>query len=147
MIEIRDLAFSYGNNLVLKGITTTLEEGKIYGLLGENGVGKTTLLTLLCGLKRVQAGTIRTDGENPFDRSASLLEKQYYLPDEVAPVNMKAGTFAKEQGIFRKGYDHGKFLKLMEEFETDPSWKMSHMSAGQLKKTYSWENRGTDQVP
>ena len=136
MIEIRDLAFSYGNNLVLKGITTTLEEGKIYGLLGENGVGKTTLLTLLCGLKRVQAGTIRTDGENPFDRSASLLEKQYYLPDEVAPVNMKAGTFAKEQGIFRKGYDHGKFLKLMEEFETDPSWKMSHMSAGQLKKTY-----------
>lgn len=136
MIQISNLAFSYGKNLVLKGITTTLEEGKIYGLLGENGVGKTTLLTLLCGLKQVQEGEIMTDGENPFDRSASLLEKQYYLPDEVAPVNMRAGKFAREQGAFRRNYDHDKFLSLMKEFENDPSRKMSQMSAGQLKKTY-----------
>ena len=69
MIEIRDLAFSYGKTPVLKSITTNLEEGRIYGLLGENGVDKTTLLTLLCGLKKVGSGTIRTDGENPFDRT------------------------------------------------------------------------------
>lgn len=136
MIQISNLAFSYGKNLVLKGITTTLEEGKIYGLLGENGVGKTTLLTLLCGLKQVQEGEILTDGENPFSRSASLLERQYYLPDEVAPVNMRAEKFAREQGAFRRNYDHDKFLSLMKEFENDPSRKMSQMSAGQLKKTY-----------
>ena len=136
MIQISNLAFSYGKNLVLKGITTTLEEGKIYGLLGENGVGKTTLLTLLCGLKQVQEGEILTDGETPFSRSASLLEKQYYLPDEVAPVNMRAEKFAREQGVFRRNYDHDKFLSLMKEFENDPSRKMSQMSAGQLKKTY-----------
>ena len=45
MITIDNLAFSYGSNPVLKNITTRLEEGRIYGLLGENGVGKTTLLT------------------------------------------------------------------------------------------------------
>lgn len=95
MIEIKDLAFSYGNVPVLKSITTTLEEGRIYGLLGENGVGKTTLLTLLCGLKRVTSGSITTDGENPFDRTPSLLQNQYYLPDEVLPVPMKAESFAK----------------------------------------------------
>lgn len=67
MIEIKDLAFSYGKTPILKSITTTLEEGRIYGLLGENGVGKTTLLTLLCGLKKVCSGSITTDGENPFD--------------------------------------------------------------------------------
>lgn len=136
MIEIKDLAFSYGKTPVLKSITTTLEEGRIYGLLGENGVGKTTLLTLLCGLKKVCSGSITTDGENPFDRPPTLLQNQFYLPDEVLPVAMKAECFAKERGAFWPDYDHSKFLEIMKEFENDPAKKMNQMSAGQLKKTY-----------
>lgn len=136
MIEIKDLAFSYGKTPILKSITTTLEEGRIYGLLGENGVGKTTLLTLLCGLKKVCSGSITTDGENPFDRTPTLLQNQFYLPDEVLPVTMKAECFAKERGAFWPDYDHSKFLEIMKEFENDPAKKMNQMSAGQLKKTY-----------
>ena len=48
MIKINDLGFSYGEKIVLKDITMTLEEGRIYGLLGENGVGKTTLFRVIC---------------------------------------------------------------------------------------------------
>lgn len=136
MIEIKDLAFSYGKTPILKSITTTLEEGRIYGLLGENGVGKTTLLTLLCGLKKVCSGSITTDGENPFDRTPTLLQNQFYLPDEVLPVAMKAECFAKERGAFWPDCDHSKFLEIMKEFENDPAKKMNQMSAGQLKKTY-----------
>lgn len=136
MTEIKDLAFSYGKTPILKSITTTLEEGRIYGLLGENGVGKTTLLTLLCGLKKVCSGSITTDGENPFDRTPTLLQNQFYLPDEVLPVAMKAECFAKERGAFWPDYDHSKFLEIMNEFENDPAKKMNQMSAGQLKKTY-----------
>lgn len=136
MIEIKDLAFSYGKTPILKSITTTLEEGRIYGLLGENGVGKTTLLTLLCGLKKVCSGSITTDGENPFDRTPTLLQNQFYVPDEVLPVAMKAECFAKERGAFWPDYDHSKFLEIMKEFENDPAKKMNQMSAGQLKKTY-----------
>ena len=136
MIEIKDLAFSYGKTPILKSITTTLEEGRIYGLLGENGVGKTTLLTLLCGLKKVCSGSITTDGENPFDRTPTLLQNQFYLPDEVLPVTMKAECFAKERGAFWPDYDHAKFLEIMKEFENYPAKKMNQMSAGQLKKTY-----------
>ncbi len=136
MIEIKDLAFSYGKTPILKSITITLEEGRIYGLLGENGVGKTTLLTLLCGLKKVCSGSITTDGENPFDRTPTLLQNQFYLPDEVLPVAMKAECFAKERGAFWPDYDHAKFLEIMKEFENDPAKKMNQMSAGQLKKTY-----------
>ena len=136
MIEIKDLAFSYGKTPVLKSITTTLEEGRIYGLLGENGVGKTTLLTLLCGLKKVCSGSITTDGQNPFDRTPTMLQNQFYLPDEVLPIAMKAECFAKERGAFWPDYDHSKFLEIMKEFENDPAKKMNQMSAGQLKKTY-----------
>ena len=136
MITIDKLGFSYGTNQVLKNITTTFEEGRIYGLLGENGVGKTTLLTLLCGLKAPKEGTILTDGEKPFDRTPSLLEKQYYLPDDVSPLGWKAKDFAKMNGVFRENYDHERFLAIMDEFETNPEQKMNQMSSGQLKKTY-----------
>ena len=136
MIKINDLKFSYNSIPVLTGITTDLEEGKIYGLLGENGVGKTTLLTLLCGLKKVEAGYIETDGIDPYKRLPETLQSQYYLPDEVAPVNMKAIRYAESAGTFWPRFDMDKFLKLMELFENDPLKNMAKMSAGQLKKTY-----------
>ena len=83
MINIQNLGFSYGAFPVLKNISLKLEEGNIYGLLGENGVGKTTLLTLLCGLKKPKEGTIEVDGHAPFDREPSLLSSQFYLPDAL----------------------------------------------------------------
>ena len=136
MIKIDNLQFSYGSTPVLENISMKLEPGRIYGLLGENGVGKTTLLTLLAGLKKTQSGSIDADGRNPFDRRPDLLADQYYLPDEVAPVNDTAAGWAVASGKFWPNYDNAKFLAIMEEFENDPSKKMNKMSNGQLKKTY-----------
>ncbi len=136
MITIKDLGFAYGEKAVLKNITMTLEEGRIYGLLGENGVGKTTLLTLLCGLKKPLAGTIDTDGMKPYDRQPSLLSNQYYLSDEVPAMNMKAADYAKNYGKFWVGFDMDKFMEVMGVLENDPQQKMNQMSFGQLKKTY-----------
>ncbi len=136
MIQIKDLGFAYGDNPVLKNISMNLEEGRIYGLLGENGVGKTTLLTLLCGLKKPQAGTIDIDGYNPYGRRPSYLSEQYYLSDEVAAVNMKAIDYAANYGRFWERFDLNKFNEVMSVLETDPQQKMNRMSTGQLKKTY-----------
>lgn len=136
MVCIENLGFSYGSVPVLKDITLNLEPGKIYGLLGENGVGKTTLLTLLCGLKKPVAGRIETDGVEPFRRLPSFLENQYYLPDIVAPVNARAINWADNAGKFWPRYSHETFLEIMGIFENDPLKKMNAMSAGQLKKTY-----------
>ena len=136
MISINNLAFSYGSLNVLSNITMTLEEGRIYGLLGENGVGKTTLLTLLAGLKKPQAGSILTDGVDPYKRLPSFLQDQYYLPDEVLPCKMTASSWAKSCGELWPLFDYGKFITIMKEFETDPSAKMNKMSSGQIKKTY-----------
>lgn len=136
MIEIKNLAFSYGKNDVLDNITMTLEPGCIYGLLGENGVGKTTLLTLLCGLKKPKGGSISVDGQTPSLRKPSLLGMQYYLPDEVAPVNLPANVWAKATGRFWSDFDMNKWEEVMGVFENETTHKMSQMSAGQLKKTY-----------
>ena len=136
MIKINNLGFNYGEKVVLKNITMTLKDGRIYGLLGENGVGKTTLLTLLCGLKNVKTGSIDIDGYNPYKRLPSFLANQFYLSDEVAEVNMTASDYAASYGKFWHKFDIGKFHELMSVFENDPSWKMNRMSFGQLKKTY-----------
>ena len=136
MIEIKNLGFSYGSVPVLNNITMNLLPGKIYGLLGENGVGKTTLLTLLCGLKKMQSGSILADGRVPYERKPELLADQYYLPDEVAPVNDIADDWAASCGKFWPNYSQDKFSELMKIFENDGSKNMRHMSAGQLKKTY-----------
>ena len=136
MIRIKDLGFSYGGFPVLKNITMNLEEGRIYGLLGENGVGKTTLLTLICGLKKPLTGSIETDGHTPYDREPSFLSDQYYLSDEVAAVNMKAIDYAVNYGRFWENFDLNKFNEVMQVLENDPQQKMSKMSFGQLKKTY-----------
>ena len=136
MIEIKDLGFSYGQVPVLKNISMNLEKGRIYGLLGENGVGKTTLLTLLCGLKKPQSGSINIDGYNPYDRKPSFLSNQYYLSDEVAAVNMKAVDYARNYGKFWEKFDLAKFIEIMQVFENDPQQKMNKMSCGQLKKTW-----------
>lgn len=136
MIRINDLGFSYGEKPVLKHIGMNLEEGKIYGLLGENGVGKTTLLTLLSGLKKPQAGSIDIDSHNPFDREPSFLTEQFYLSDDVNAANMKASAYASNYGKFWERFDMAKFMEIMEVFENDPTQKMNRMSTGQLKKTH-----------
>ena len=136
MIEISNLSFSYGAKRVLENISLKVSEGNIYGLLGENGVGKTTLLTLLCGLKKPESGTITVDGRNPFDREPSLLADQFYLPDEVIPVHARAIDFAKENGVFWPHFDLEKFRTILSEFEVEPEQRMDAMSAGQLKKAW-----------
>lgn len=136
MIQINNISFSYGDTSVLENITMKFEPGRIYGLLGENGVGKTTLLTLLCGLKKTDGGEILIDGLNPYDRKPCTLNSIYYLPDEVAPVAMTPETYARNYGKFWEGFDLEKFLTVMKEFENPVDQRMDRMSCGQLKKTY-----------
>ena len=136
MIKISNLAFSYGDNVVLKDISMELQEGRIYGLLGENGVGKTTLLTLLSGLKRIQSGTLEIDGQNPFDRKPSFLSNIYYLPDEVPAPRRKALDFARDNGQYWENFNISKFSEIMKIFDTDEEFRMDQMSYGQLKKTF-----------
>lgn len=136
MIRIEKLGFSYGQVPVLKNITMNLEPGKLYGLLGENGVGKTTLLTLLAGLKKPLQGSIDIDGSAPYSRAPQVLENQFYLADEMLPVPMKAAEYARITGEFWPNYKQDTFEEIMELFENTSDNKMNEMSTGQLKKTY-----------
>ena len=136
MIKVSNLSYSYAHHEVLKNISLELRPGNIYGLLGENGVGKTTLLTLLCGLKKPQTGTIDIDGLHPYDRTAELLDRIYYLCEDVPEIAMLPEEFAANYGKLWSGFSEKTFGELLDIFEVPKDHRMDRMSTGQLKKTH-----------
>ena len=136
MIEIKNLDFSYKKTPVFHNINLTFQPGNIYGLLGANGVGKTTLLKIISGLQNPQQGSCMVDGRRSFDREPAFLENLVFLPDEVAlPDNATPSHYVQEMAPFYPKYAYGSFLHLMQEMEVEPDRKFKEMSYGQQKKS------------
>lgn len=136
MIEIKNLDFSYKRTQVFSDISLTFEEGNIYGLLGENGVGKTTLLKIICGLQRPTNGTSTVDGVTSHLRLPSMLQRITFLPDEVKlPDNATSQRYVDELRPFYPNFAQATFLHLMQEFEVEHDRKFKEMSFGQQKKS------------
>lgn len=136
MIEIRNLNFSYKKTPVFSNINLSFPQGSIYGLLGENGVGKTTLLKLICGLLRPTEGSCTVDGLTSQDRLPEMLQRIVFLPDEVSlPDGRTPQQYIDELAPFYPGFAQGTFLHLMDELEVEPHRKFKEMSFGQQKKS------------
>ncbi len=134
MITINTLDFSYKNAAVFKNISLNFKRGNVYGLLGENGVGKTTLLKLICGLQHPTAGTCTIDEFVPSERNPYFLQNIFFLPEEVITDDTTPEKFVKKLGVFYPRYDHEYFLNLMDELEVDATKKFDALSYGQKKK-------------
>ena len=135
MITINKLDFSYKNAAVFKNISLEFKEGNVYGLLGENGVGKTTLLKIISGLQFPKNGTCTVDDFIPSERNPYFLQNIFYLPEEVITEDTTPEKFINKIGVFYPRYDYPYFLNLMKELEVDPSRKFNAMSYGQKKKS------------
>lgn len=136
MIEIKNLDFSYKKTPVFNNINLSFPQGAIYGLLGENGVGKTTLLKIICGLQRPVSGSCTVDGLTSYDRLPVMLQRIVFLPDEVTlPDNATPQKYVDELSPFYPTFAQGTFLHLMQELEVEPDRKFREMSFGQQKKS------------
>jgi ABC-2 type transport system ATP-binding protein len=83
MVSIRDLHFSYRRKPVFTGLSLDLRPGHIYGLLGANGTGKSTLLRNIAGLLFPQQGKIAAMGFEPGRRLPAFLQKIFLVPEEL----------------------------------------------------------------
>ena len=134
MINIENLQFSYPRHIVFRDVNLKLEEGRIYGLLGQNGVGKTTLLKIISGLLKSDNGKCTVNGFNPFDRKPEFLKDIYYIPEDFACPDEKVDDYLKSIGVFYPNFDLDLFYKLMSIFEVNPESKFNKLSHGQAKK-------------
>lgn len=139
MIEINKLNFSYGKHQVFSDFSTILKEGAIYGLLGANGVGKTTLLKLICGLiGNFKSKDVQTtvNGWNPLNRDPEFLSNIFYVPEALTLPNVVVESFVKEYGAFYPKFDLNHFYELMKTFDVDCKKKFWALSSGQQKKAF-----------
>ena len=134
MITISNLDFSYSKTSVFRGLTMRLEAGKIYGLLGQNGVGKTTLLKIMAGLLNAKHGSCEVLGRIPFKREPDFLADVYFVPEDFVGPDIVVNQYAKRRGEFYPNYDESKFSHLLSEFEVDGTKKFTKLSFGQQKK-------------
>jgi len=136
MIQINNLSFSYSKNNVFRNLSLSLSKGNIYGLLGQNGVGKTTLLKLLSGLLRSEEESCMVNGYHPYKRQPEFLKDVYYLPEEPACPHGTVARYAKNNGSFYPSFDKDLFYEFLERFEVQPEKRFRDLSAGQQKKAY-----------
>jgi len=84
MLELKEVAKSYGKNEVLSSINFKVEQGKIIGLVGENGAGKSTLLNIIATLNKPSRGTISYNNLNYHKNIKKIRKKIGYVPQEIA---------------------------------------------------------------
>ena len=134
MIEVNDLSFAYSGTDVLDNISTTFEQGRVYGLLGANGVGKSTLFNLLCGLLTTRRGEINIDGYSPAGRQPGFLSKMFYIPEDFEGPDVSIKNYAGGISAFYPNYDETLLNSLLNDFGIDINRKFTSLSLGQRKK-------------
>lgn len=136
MIDIKNFSFSYTKTQVFYNINLQFQKGAIYGLLGENGVGKTTLLKAISGLLKPTAGSCTVDEQVSFDRQPEFLQNIFLLPDEVPlPDSATPEKFFNDLAPFYPKQSGEMLQHLAGELKVDISRKFKEMSFGQQKKS------------
>ncbi|MEE1167647.1 MAG: ABC transporter ATP-binding protein [Alistipes sp.] len=137
MITTKSLSFGYSaSHQVLTNISLSLDMGHIHGLLGCNGIGKTTLLKLVCGIMRPTHGEVRVAGTDPFERDASIMRELMIIPEEFDLPNISLERYAKVTAPFYPKFDMGQMMNYCQEFHVNPTERLHSMSMGQRKKAY-----------
>ncbi len=132
LLECKNLCKSYGDKEILKNINITLPRGKIIGLLGPNGVGKTTLIKIINDLSTVTSGTILINGKCVGVDSKKIIS---YLPERTyldKGITIKDALKYFED--FYDNFDISKAKKLLKDLNLEVSMRLSKMSKGMLEK-------------
>lgn len=134
MITIENTSYGYKSNpLIFNNISLEIGNG-IYGLLGENGVGKTTLMHLICGLLFPKNGKCSIDGRNTAERQPEGLNRYFFLPEEMQMPTESIASFAARHSVFYPHFNQEEFELNLEELKIDRKQKLSSVSYGQQKK-------------
>lgn len=129
-IEFKNINKSFKDKEVIKNISLKINGGKIYGLLGRNGVGKTTLLRLINNREVLTSGEILIDGENVYENQEAL--SKIYLMEEknYFEEDMKISKIFKWTKEFYKNFNMDYALNLSKEFNLDINKKIKELSTG-----------------
>ena len=132
LLQVRNLKKSYGDHQVLNGLSFDIDQGKIVGLLGPNGCGKTSMIKSIVGLINDYEGEILINGKAPGVESKAIVA---YLPEKsfLAPW-MTPKHAIDYMADFYKNFDKEKAIGMVNTFQLPMKQKIKTMSKGQQEK-------------
>lgn len=132
LIEFKNLSKNYGNKKALINVNLEIERGKIYGLLGPNGSGKTTMIKIINDLLQPSSGEILINGKEPGIDSKKIIS---YLPERTyLNMNMKVLELISFFKDFYEDFDEEKALNLLKKLKINKQDKLKNMSKGTKEK-------------
>lgn len=137
VVNIDDVSYKYpsSHRSVIDSFSLELDAGMVCGLLGENGVGKTTLLGLMSGILRPTCGIVRLDGADVSKREVDTLSEILYVPDESVLPHISLANFVRINAPFYPRFDRKALDDALEEFGLSSDIKrLDQLSLGQRKK-------------
>ena len=137
MISFNQLGFRYRlGSQVFRDFSMTLSPGHVYGVLGENGVGKSTLMKLASGVLIPTAGSVTIDGRNASLREEATMAKIIYLPEEFSLPALTLDEFRKVTTPFYPSFSDESFEECCRVLDVVRDRRLDKLSMGQRKRAY-----------
>lgn len=138
MLQVENISFSYGRRKpeVLSDFSFSLEKGRVYGLLGKNGVGKSTLLYLMCGLLTPKHGRVLYHGVDTRRRLPETLRDVFLVPEEFDLPAVSLVQFVELNSPFYPNFSKEDMMTYLHLFEMDWNIHLGGLSMGQKKKVF-----------
>ena len=138
MIQINNFSYTYGKSrhTVFNGLNLSFREGRIYGLLGANGVGKTTLLYNILGLLQAKRGTITMDGTAVRLRRPEVTAECFIIPEEFELPSYTLKKYVEIHAPFYPKFSVEDMRRNLALFGMEENPQMGRLSMGQKKKAY-----------
>ena len=138
MIEVKNLSFSYGKRKqkVFDDFSLALDKGSVYGLLGKNGTGKSTLLYLMTGLLRPQAGRVLYKGVDVSMRYPLTLQDMFLVPEESALPPVSSKPHMTLTTPLSTTCSNELLSTCLRDFDMNEDIHLGELSMGQKKKAF-----------
>ena len=137
MLKINDLSYSYRKGqMIFNNFSLNLEGGNVYGLLGKNGVGKSTLLYLISGMLRPNSGNIEFKGNDVCRRFPATLCDIFIVPEEFELPKISLSNYVKLYAPFYPKFDEGDMKHSLDVFGIEGDVNLGTLSMGQKKKVF-----------
>ena len=138
MLSFSNVSFTYGRRgkEVLSGLSLDFEENGIYGILGKNGTGKSTMLYLAAGLLRPKGGNVTAEGMPTQSRRPETLRELFLVPEEFDLPEVSLRTYVQLNAPFYPTFREDILARCLKSFELGDDINIGRLSMGQKKKVY-----------
>ena len=132
VVDIQGVSRTFGNKKALEDVTLTIPRGGVFGLIGGNGAGKTTIIKHVLGMLKAQQGTVRVFGLDPVQNPVETLGRIGYLSeDRDLPDWMRISEMMCYTQAFYPQWDDAYAEELRVAFDLDKNVKVKTLSRGQ----------------